>query len=345
MSENLTFCEKFEHLLFEDFHRRSFTDTLEAPFTVHLFTYMKPVYFRWLKTQGASVCAVLLCASASNGQIVPDQTLPTSSKINAADCTNCVIEGGTLRGTNLFHSFQEFSIPTGGSAFFNNPGSIQNILTRVTGSSISNIDGLLKANGTANFFLLNPNGVLFGPNARLELGGSFFASTANSFKFSDGSEFSATNPQAPPLLSVNITPGLQYGKPIGDLQNQGNLQVKAGSSLTLFGSTVLSQGGLVAPGGRVEVLGDRVALLDTARVDVSSPSGGGTVLIGGDYQGKGVVPNAQQTFVSPGVAIAADATQQGKGGTIVVWADQTTRFYGSASAKGGASGGDGGLVD
>ncbi|HIK16144.1 MAG TPA: DVUA0089 family protein [Leptolyngbyaceae cyanobacterium M33_DOE_097] len=306
---------------------------------------MKFSHSRWFASEGALIVTVLSFTSPVSGQIVPDQTLPTNSQVNAPGCTNCVIEGGTLRGNNLFHSFQQFSIPTGGSAFFNNPAAIENILTRVTGSSISNIDGLLKANGTANFFLLNPNGVVFGPNARLELGGSFFASTANSFKFSDGSEFSATNPQAPPLLSVNITPGLQYGKPVGDVQNQGNLQVKAGSNLTLFGSTVLNQGGLVAPGGRVEVLGDRVALLDTARVDVSSPFGGGTVLIGGDYQGKGVVPNAQQTFVSPGVAIAADATQQGKGGTIIVWADQTTRFYGSASAKGSGIGGDGGLVE
>jgi len=306
---------------------------------------MKPPHSRWLASESALIVTVLSFASPVSGQIVPDQTLPTNSQVNAPGCTSCVIDGGTLRGTNLFHSFQQFSIPTGGSAFFNNPGSVENILTRVTGSSMSNIDGLLKANGSANFFLLNPNGVVFGPNARLELGGSFFASTANSFKFSDGSEFSATNPQAPPLLSVNITPGLQYGKPVGDLQNQGNLEVNTGKSLTLFGSTVLNQGGLVAPGGRVEVLGDRVALLNSARVYVSSPLGGGTVLIGGDYQGKGFVPNAQQTFVSPGAAIAADATQQGKGGTIVVWADQTTRFYGSASAKGGVNGGDGGLVE
>jgi len=291
-----------------------------------------------------SVVGLVAFVQAAQAQIVPDTTLPINSVV-IPGCTQCIIDGGTLRDNNLFHSFQQFSIPTGGSAFFNNPSSVENILTRVTGSSISNIDGLLKANGTANFFLLNPSGVVFGPNARLELGGSFFASTADRFKFSDGSEFSATNPQAPPLLTVNITPGLQYGKPIGDVQNQGNLQVKAGESLTLFGSTVLNEGNLTAPGGRVEVLGDRVALLDTARVDVSSPFGGGTVLVGGDYQGKGVVPNAQQTFVSPGAAISADATQQGKGGTIVVWADQTTRFYGSASAKGGVSGGDGGLVE
>ncbi len=298
----------------------------------------------WL-SQGALALALLAVAEPLTAQIIPDRTLPSNSRVNLPGCVNCVIEGGTLRGVNLFHSFQEFSIPTGGSAYFNNPSRVENILTRVTGTSLSHIDGLLKANGTANFFLLNPNGILLGANARLELGGSFFVSAADRFQFSDGSEFSATHPQAPPLLTVNLTPGLQVGQRTAAVQNRANLTVAPGQSLTLLGQTTTSSGHLSAAGGRVELLGDRVALLDHAQIDVSGPTGGGVVLIGGDYRGQGTVPTAQQTFVSPLAQINADASLSGDGGKVIVWAEQTTRFFGSISARGGRTGGNGGLVE
>ncbi|MFB2892376.1 filamentous hemagglutinin N-terminal domain-containing protein [Aerosakkonemataceae cyanobacterium BLCC-F50] len=190
-------------------------------------------------------------------QIVPDATV--NSIVTPTGKAN-IIEGGTRAGNNLFHSFREFSVPTGGEAFFNNSLEIRNIFSRVTGSSISNIDGLIKANGVANLFLLNPNGIIFGPNAKLNIGGSFFASTANSIKFTDGLEFAANNLQSSPLLSINVPIGLQYGKTPGQIRIQGNstssLEVLPGKSLTIIGGNVIIDGGILqAPGGSIELGG------------------------------------------------------------------------------------------
>ena len=99
-------------------------------------------------------------------------------------------------------------------------------------------------------------------------------------------------------------------------------------------------------GGRAELLGPCVALLDSATIDASGDFGGGVVLVGGDYQGHNPdIENAQHTWVETGSQIRADADRQGSGGQIIVWADATTQFYGSITARGGASGGDGGLVE
>jgi filamentous hemagglutinin family protein len=198
-------------------------------------------------------CLIPFTAQA---QVTPDGT--TSTTVNQ-DGNNFTINQGNRVGDNLFHSFNEFSVPTLGSAVFNNAGDIANIFSRVTGSNISNIDGLIGANGAANLFLINPNGIIFGQNASLNLGGSFFASTADSLLFDRNQEFSAVNPQAPPLLEVSIPIGASFRDNPGDIVNNsaGNgLQVSAGKTIALIGGNVTFDGGVIfAPSANVEIGG------------------------------------------------------------------------------------------
>ena len=98
-------------------------------------------------------------------------------------------------------------------------------------------------------------------------------------------------------------------------------------------------------GGTVKLLGEKVGLFDGARVDASGSAGGGEVLVGGNFQGKGPEPNAKRTYVDANARITADATRSGDGGRVIVWADEVTGFYGDISARGGSESGDGGFVE
>jgi len=465
-----------------------------------------------------------------------------------------IIHGGSLSGDgqNLFHSFQEFGLNTSQIADFLANPNLRNILGRVTSSTPSTIDGLLRVSGgNANLFLMNPSGIIFGPNASLDVSGSFTATTADAISFAGG-QFNASGPnnysvlvgipnqfifnQTDPaailnqgdlavgvdqhltlaagsiinegslfggqitvaavpgeslvrirqpgmLLSLEIGMGEDGGRRteaggerIGDgypnqhstLNTQhltnlpallagGNLhhavavETAADGSLRLIGSngnvvnegniagdaieidarTLVNRGSIDASGdpggsiqaevdylvnagdiradglthtggsiqieateritqtasarvsatggthgdggtvvldagdsgtvilsgrvdvsardkgnagGRVEILGEQIGLLGAA-VDASGDSGGGTVLVGGDYQGRGNIRRAQHTAVNPSSRITVDALTVGDGGTVVLWADGTTDFDGTISARGGLDGGDGGTLE
>jgi filamentous hemagglutinin family protein len=194
-------------------------------------------------------------SSAVEAQITSDGTLTIPTTVATQDRLNFTISNGTQKGTNLFHSFHEFSIPTGGSASFNISPDIANIISRVTGKSISTIDGLLQTNGRANFFLLNPNGIIFGLNASLDINGSFLATTANSIVFADGTQFSATDPSTSPLLTLSVPVGLQFGKVANAIRLQkAILNMPTNQTIAFVGGDVVLEGAEVtAPGGRVEI--------------------------------------------------------------------------------------------
>ena len=164
--------------------------------------------------------------------------------------------------------------------------------------------------------------------------------------------------QAPSDQAINLgtLQGDAVGLFAGTLKHSGLIQATTASLeggrvvLRAAGDTyVEGTGHIVATGikgGSVDVLGSRVAVTDQAVIDASGEQTGGLVRVGGDYQGKNTnIPNASVTYFGPRACIKADATKQGDGGRVIVWADDTTRSYGSISARGGSNGGDGGFVE
>ncbi len=211
-----------------------------------------------------------------NAQIVPDNTLGAESSIvtpnvNINGIQGDRIDGGAIRGANLFHSFEQLSVLEGRGAYFTNPAGIANILSRVTGANRSNILGRLGVIGNANLFLINPNGIVFGPSASLDVQGSFVATTANAVEFGDRGIFSASAPKSPQLLDVNPSAFLFNQIPPGAITNRSvvGLRVRQGQNLILLGGNVNLDGGVLeAPSGRVELAG----LAQSGRVGINQES-------------------------------------------------------------------------
>ncbi len=245
----------------------------------------------WLVMMNLALYDVKNLAEA---QVVADDSLSSEKSVIFSSVTiNNVpsdrIDGGAIRGGNLFHSFLEFNVSEGRGVYFTNPAGVQNIISRVTGHNSSNILGKLGVMGNANLFLINPNGILFGSNASLDVGGSFVATTADAVQFGEQGFFSAVTPDTPPLLTVNPSAFLLSQLRSGAIENDSiapaeqrksldtsltaesqminlrGLRVPDGKSLILLGENVdLNSGGLNALGGRIEV----ASLLGNATINL-----------------------------------------------------------------------------
>jgi filamentous hemagglutinin family protein len=221
---------------------------------------------------------IVMIPSVAVAQVVPDGTMGSqvvpNMRIN--NVLSDKIEAGQLRSNNLFHSFSEFNIGSGRGIYFTNPTNITNIFTRVTGANASNINGVLGVLGNANLFLMNPNGIVFGTGAKLDVKGSFIGTTASSINFSDSSVFSAKSASNNELLSVSVPVGLGFGSNPAAIQVSGTghnlattdinfrpysqgttgtgLQVQSGKTLALVGGDIKLDGGILSTaGGNIEL--------------------------------------------------------------------------------------------
>jgi filamentous hemagglutinin family protein len=283
---------------------------------------------------------LLLFPGSAIAQIIPDSSLGKENSRLVPDNINNLpsdrITGGAVRGSNLFHSFREFNIGEGRGAYFANSSGIANIFTRVTGGKPSNILGTLGVQGNANLFLINPQGIVFGPNSRLDLRGSFIGSTADSIIFNNGFEFSSTNPQTSPLLTVNIPVGLRFRENSGTIINQSTatgkvnlpatspvpipitdrvgLAVDNGQTLALIGGDIQIPGGnLTASGGQI-LLG---SVASPGLVDLALTSGAQQGSLSLNY---GNIQNFGNIQISNGTLINSSGTGGGrveiKGGNV-----------------------------
>jgi len=402
-----------------------------------------------------SLWAGLLCAvgtllpASVLGQIIPDPN-GTGTHVTQAG-QQFDISGGTFSGNgqNLFHLFRDFGLSQGQIANFLSNPHVRNILAGVNGGNASYINGLIQVSGgTSNLYLMNPAGIVFGSNARLNVPAAFHASTASRVHF-EGGVFDLFSPSNTYATLLGNPTGFEFNSK-GILINEGHLRVKEGQQLTLMAHQVINTGTVAAPGGSVTVqavpetgmvrvsqdgmilsleipqeritgeitavdlptlltggtpeqrvnsvihnpdgsialvhdpnkvsipmqgatavvggtidvshptgVGGSVTVLANqniavvgANINASGRTGGGTVLVGGDYlggtAGTGRLDsslNAQNLFVDSNTVMNADALTNGNGGTVINWADNSTQFHGTITARGGALGGDGGFVE
>ncbi|MEQ8969890.1 MAG: filamentous hemagglutinin N-terminal domain-containing protein [Coleofasciculus sp. C1-SOL-03] len=237
--------------------------------------------------------------------IVPDNTLGSENSVITpnVEINNQIIDlinGGASRGSTLFHSFEQFSVTEGQRVYFANPSDIANIFSRVTGNNHSDILGTLGVLGDANLYLLNPNGIIFGPNARLDVAGSFAASTSGGVVFDNGYTFSATNPDAPPLLTVTTPLGIsQWLPPTGEITSTGHLS--AGQDLSFIGQTIDLEGGQLTAGSNLKLkASELLTLQDTATNPFIAMAGGEFVAQGNQGLSLSILNHANSGLSSNG---------------------------------------------
>jgi filamentous hemagglutinin family protein len=248
---------------------------------------------------------------------------------------------GKQVGSNLFHSFGSFGLATGESATFTGPATISNIIGRVTGGNSSSIDGRIQSNiARANLYLINPSGIVFGPNATVNVSGSFHASTGDYLRMSDGSRFQATNPDASTVSAAQpVAFGFLNAQPAAITVNgsgvSGGFAVPSGQTLGLVaGPVTISGARLSAPAGTIHVTG----VAGTGEVPVN-PSNASALTV------TSLGPVNVMTRGSTGsVLTASTPAGPGSGGSVFIRSGALTIDASTVAANNAGSGAGGQLV-
>ncbi|MCP4699281.1 MAG: CHAT domain-containing protein [Gammaproteobacteria bacterium] len=245
---------------------------------------------------------------------------------------------GRLLGSNLFYSFADFSLHAGESVIFSNgPDSVRHLLGRVTGGEQSLIDGaIISEFPHADVYLINPAGIVFGEQARLDIHGAFHASGAESVLLGDGGRFSANAPENS-VFTIAPPQSFRFGDKPGAVTVKGLLAVPDGQSASLSGSEIIFTGGglrapesgqilLAAPDSQQDLL-LRFDMTEnqntdfTGMIKLSSMSGKANVDVSGAQAGR-VFILAGRLFAEGGGIAAKAAGKTGMPGSVVINADE-----------------------
>lgn len=325
------------------------------------WTLKSLIFGTWMLVSNPVFAQSIITDGTTDTQLTPN----TSNNQIVNTCTgSCQITGTDIVNNNLFHSFQRFNVDTGATVTFIDPG-VNNIVTRITGGEISNINGTLEVQGSANLFLLNPSGIIFGENASLNISGSFLATTADSLIFDNGKQFSAITKNKPEsLLSVNVPIGLQFGGNSSQIEVKGTgsnvflnlqdstinrdsrsvgLKVGKGNTLALIGGDILlNAGNLTSEAGKIELgsVDEGVVGIDSISSawsfdysDISTfnditLSNASSVDVSGDDAGV-INLRGENISLSDGSSLLANILVQG-GGEINLQAEDTISLVGSS---------------
>jgi filamentous hemagglutinin family protein len=224
----------------------------------------------------------LLFTSVLHAEAVLDGTLGTKDSFFG----NFTIteKMGELRGNNLFHSFKTFNIKADKKATFTGSNAIRNVISRVTGGSRSHINGTLYSEMSANFYLLNPNGIMFGKGAKLDINGSFHASTADYLQLKDGTRFSAVHPNS---SSLTIAPISDFGfseNPAKITITGSYLELEPKNTLSFTaGDFDIKDSKLFAHGGQINLISQKLGAINiSGQTEISADSEKGANYNGGN---------------------------------------------------------------
>jgi len=288
-----------------------------------------------LVTAAPAILIFGLIGGATYAQVTTDGTVGPRVRLDGPEF-EIGADLGTRAGRNLFHSFERFSLATAERATFSGPGGIRNVISRVTGGERSEIDGTIRSTiPGADFYFLNPAGVMFGPNASLDVKGSFHVSTADELRFTDRFRFSAGNRAASSFTVAHPEAfGFLDAQPENIEVKESILRVPSGEALSLVGGDINIVGGplgfiraeagtitlaAVASAASLDIASGKlsadqranITLADQALVDVSGDGGGRVRIRGGNFVVDGesfiFADNLGATHSGGGIDVAADS--------------------------------------